>query len=289
MPIAVVEKTESRERSREQETRKYVVRGTADAAEAQAEVLAVAPAAVDGWARQVPTVRPVMADPLLADESVWEAEVVYRAAPGPKALKTGEKHGQLQIGSSGSLHITSVPAEDHIADHALPGKDILDSKGLLGWDGEKLEGADIDEPQVTWSETHVFANEDVTDAYIATLIAVKFKPINDTAFRGFNAGEVKFLGVSGGSRDGQDVELTFEFAARPNRTGVQFGGVGVNGDINVGGWEHVSIDYTLVKDATAKRLVPRATNVHIDRLYQTSDFSTLGIGVAGNPIFPAEA
>jgi len=278
----VIEKVESRERSDTSERRIYIVTGTSDAAVAQAALWAFTPATADGFPRSSRSVTPAYIDD--ADEAacVWEAEVVYQNSPGVKPLAVGEKRSQIQIGASGTLHITSVPIAQHSTDIGIDGEAVINTKGILGWDGQNVQGADVDSPSFRWSETHVLANATVTDAYVIGLIGVRFKaPLNEAIFRGFQPEEVKLCGISGGAREDQDVELTFEFEARPNIDGVVYGECDA---IDIKGWDNVTLVYE--DRAFANKGVPGVSGVHLDKPYLTTDFGVLGIGTGGSPIFP---
>jgi len=280
----VIEKVESRERSDTEERRIYIVTGTSDAAVAEAALWAFAPATADGFPRSSKTVRPAYVDDADEPACVWEGEVVYKNSPDVKPLAVGEKRSQIQIGASGTLHITSVPSAQHLTDVGITGEDVVDTDGVLGWDGERVQGADVDSPSFRWSETHVLANATVTDAYVLGLIAVRFlAPLNAAIFRGFQPGEVKLCGISGGAREDQDVELTFEFEARPNVASATYGGCDA---VAVNGWDNVSLTYQDREFVIAGQKVPVVIGVHTDELYPVTDFGVLGIGTGGNPIFP---
>jgi len=281
----VIEKVESRERTATSERRIYIVTGTSDAAVAQAAMWAATPATADGFPRSSRSVTPAYIDD--ADESacVWEGEVMYQNSPDVKPLTVSEKRSQIQIGASGTLHITSVPSVQHSTDVAITGEDVVDTHGVLGFDGESVQGADVDSPSFRWSETHVLANATVTDAYVLGLIDVRFKgPLNESLFRGFQPEEVKLCGISGGAREDQDVELTFEFEARPNIDGVIYGECDA---IDIKGWDNVTLEYrTVPNDGVGHRNIRAVCAVHLDKVYLKRDFGVLGIGTGGSPIFP---
>jgi len=86
---------------------------------------------------------------------------------------------------------------------------------------------------------------------------------------------VKFDGVSGSERGGEDCEMTFSFNARPNRKSFTIGEIDVP---SKDGWDYLWIEYRQKPHGTAKKLVPEAVLVHIERVYKRSDFAALGIG-----------
>jgi len=255
--------------------RSYIIAGTASASAALAALLAAAPGTVGDLVRKTWNVDPLDVEDGDPDHSLWRGQVSYgRTSNAPP--KTGENRYNFDIGSAGTIHLTAVDAADHIADHALPGEIIVNHKGLIGWNGEELEGVDVEDPSYKWSETHYLAKSLVTEAYKARVYAVACAPVNDADFRGFKAGEVKFDGVSGSERGAEDCELTFSFNAKPNRKNFKVG------DIDVplkDGWDYLCIEYVRKPHGVAPCLVPMAVRLHIERVYKRSDFSALGIGI----------
>ena len=84
-----------------------------------------------------------------------------------------------------------------------------------------------------------------------------------------------FPGASSSKRGSDDREITFRFAASPNKTGLTVGDI-VN--INKKGWEYMWVRYADAEDATAKAIVKKPAAVYVEKVYEEGDFSTLGIG-----------
>jgi hypothetical protein len=61
-------------------------------------------------------------------------------------------------------------------------------------------------------------------AYKLTVFALTGR-VNNSAFKGFAAGECLFLGAAGTKRASGDWEITFRFAASPNVTGLTIGDI----------------------------------------------------------------
>jgi len=254
--------------------RSYVIAGTASESDALTALLAAAPATVTDLVRKTWKVDPLDVVDDDPDHSLWRGQVTYGRTSN-KPPKTGDNRYNFDIGSAGTIHITAVDATDHIDDHALAGEVIVSHGGLIGWNGEECEGVDVEEPSYKWSETHYIAKTLVTEGYKAQVYAVACAPVNDTDFRGFKAGEVKFDGVSGSERGGEDCEMTFSFNAKPNRRNFMVGEIDVP---SKDGWDYLWIEYRQKPHGTAKKLVPEAVLVHIERVYKRSDFAALGIG-----------
>jgi len=128
-------------------------------------------------------------------------------------------------------------------------------------------------PVYHFSETHYKADEDVTAEYKATLFALTGK-VNSAAFKGFEAGEVLFLGASGSKRGEEDWEITYRFAASPNATNIQVGDITVT---SKKGWEYLWVRYADAEDAGANALVKRPVAAYVEKVYEEGDFSALGI------------
>ena len=91
------------------------------------------------------------------------------------------------------------------------------------------------------------------------------------------AGECLFLGASGSKRGEEDWEITFRFAASPNRTGITVGDIT---GIAKKGWEYLWVRYADAEDAAAKALVKKPVAVYVEKVYEDGDFSGLGIGTS---------
>ena len=71
------------------------------------------------------------------------------------------------------------------------------------------------------------------------------------------------------------VEMTFSFAASRDASDLQVGDIS---GIAKTAWEYLWVRYGTVEDTDAKKLVKRPTSVHVERVYDSGNFSELGIG-----------
>jgi len=116
----------------------------------------------------------------------------------------------------------------------------------------------------------------VTQAYKGTLFRLTGK-VNSGSWKGFNEGEVLFLGASGsrrGTNADSDWEITFRFAASPNVTGLSVGSI--NG-IAKKGWEYLWVRYADQEDTSANTIVKRPVAAYVERVYDEGNFGGLGI------------
>ncbi|MCX7806291.1 MAG: hypothetical protein N3A38_14050 [Planctomycetota bacterium] len=139
--------------------------------------------------------------------------------------------------------------------------------GAIGYDGERVAGCDIVVPVWNWSETHYKTSINQSAYYALT------GKVNSGSFRGFSTGEVLFLGATGQKRGGI-WEVTFKFAASPNKSGITIGGIT---NISKKGWEYLWVQYGDAVDTNVKVRIKKPVAVYVEKVYESGDFSQLGI------------
>jgi hypothetical protein len=138
-----------------------------------------------------------------------------------------------------------------------------------------IEGVDVVTPVFNFSEVHYIPNANVTPAYKQTLAELTGSD-NLASFKGFDAGEVLFLGASGSMRTSDNVwEITFKFAAQKNRVDVKVGATMVFPTIR--GWDYLWIRYHPDPTNPTARTIP--VSAYVEQVYPDKDFSLLAIGV----------
>jgi len=154
-----------------------------------------------------------------------------------------------------------------------------DYKTLIGVDREgKPEGAEIVIPALKITIRCRLAKASVDAAYVKTLASLT-GTVNDASFFGFAADEMLFLGAQGEVAVKTDPEITFNFAASENITGLTIGDIG---SIAKKGHDYIWIRYEDVKDAAATPpvTVQQPTAVYVERLYDQADWTAFGIGTS---------
>lgn len=277
MPLSLIELVDSRESTVDVLTGQatsivmhYILRGTDNDLTAKATLLSSTASTYDGLVRADVALRPIYVD-TVNSVGEWECEVRYVQY----LYEEGESTYQFQIGGQqAKLYHT-----EHVSDHGRAGDNsftIPNYSGLIGVNPDgSVEGIEIDSPVYEWSETHYLSAATVeASGYKAGLFALKLAPVNNASFRGFAAGEVRFLHASGGFRRSlQKYEMNFAFAASPNLVDYS---VDLITGINKTGWEYMWIEFETVKVGKVK--VQRPRFVHIERPYKSSSFGVLGIG-----------
>lgn len=218
----------------------------------------------------------------------WEVEASYVTAGGgeqPQSEANGGG-GPPKIGvithisfdtSGGMQHITSALSESR---YGKFGEGAPDMKMAIGVNGDSVEGTDIVVPVFEWGEDYEIPGGRLTLDYVKTVADLTGK-INNAAFRGFDVGEVLFLGCSGAQTYNPNAEsfaeasvakLTFRFARKPNAppASIEIGDIVPFGK---GGWDYMWIRYgDEVADGVGLK---RPLNVYVNKVYESGDFDLL--------------
>jgi len=272
MATTVNELPDSREWSGQQCKFRYLIRGTASDTAAKTALLAEAAATYEDLPidESRTEIEPVHVDSDNAAACIWHGTVWYaRSSNSSEPPETGESTFSFETGG-GTQHITQS-----LSTINSYGTSPEDYKGAIGVEGEgkdiNVQGCDITVPVYNFSETHYLSNATVDSAYKSTLYSLTVK-VNNAGFKGFDAGEVLFLGASGSKRGDEDWEITFRFAASPNKTGLSAGDIS---GIAKKGWEYLWIRYGLKEGSSAYIVQPIAA--YVEQVYESGDFSGLGI------------
>ena len=270
MAITVAEKPDSRQVSDDSAELIYFITGTASDADALSALKSTAPSTHNGMTRGNCNVEPVAIDSDNADFCKWEGTAHY-APPHYTKIEppeTGDSSFSFDTGG-GSQHITQSLST--VNRYAPTGQTAPNFKGAIGVTHDSVEGVDISVPVYNFSETHYIADGDVDKAAYFALTG----KTNNAAFKGCAAGEVLCLGVSGSKRGGGDWEITFRFAASPNKTSLTIGSIT---GIDKKGWEFLWVRYADTEDTAAKTIVKQPIAVYIEKVYEEGSFASLGIG-----------
>lgn len=270
MPLTLTEKLDSRKWNTGDNASVemvYILTGTSDDITAKNLISSSTPTSYNGLVRQSINLEPEWVD-TTASDGRWLATVRYGVR---QPAEVGESSFSFDTGG-GTQHITQSIST--VNRYAAPGKTAPDFGGAIGVTHDNVEGVDITVPVYAFSETHYLADSFVTPTYRGTLFSLTGK-VNNGGFKGCAAGECLFLGASGSKRGTDDWEITYRFAASPNRTGITVGGIG---GISKKGWEYMWVRYADSEDAAAKAIVKKPVAVYIERVYEEGNFGSLGIG-----------
>ncbi len=203
----------------------------------------------------------------------WVGNIIYRVG-SPETKPTEEGGGrsiQFEI-STETTHITqSLSTRNRYP--ATPYTHAPDHKGAINVSKDGVEGADILTPVMSWTETHFIPAANIDpDTYLATLKSLVGRTFN-ASFRGFDAGEVLFVGVAGGLRDDKPIwQMDYRFAQSDNVNDLEIGDITVS---EKKGWDYLWIEYASDEDTDAKRIVRKPVAAHVEVVYYEGDPGSL--------------
>jgi len=200
----------------------------------------------------------------------WECQAHYGARKPPKQYEY-----KFAFDTTGGRQKITQSLET-IGKYAPPNKTAADHKGAIGVTDHGVEGCEIVVPKFSWSETWQLPIADYDWAYSQSLKAITGR-VNANVFRGFPAGQVLFRGGKGSasSKDPNIIEITYSFDQSDD---VQAQTVGDITSINKAGWQYLWVHYTEEHDTTADALARRPDSVYVERVYDATSFTALGIG-----------
>jgi hypothetical protein len=197
----------------------------------------------------------------------WTVEVPY----GPRENASGKWTWDFDT-TGGTVHITH--SKQTVGAFAASGVTVIpDHKQAIDVQGDSVNGVDITIPAMRFNVSYRHPQGDITLAH-ARFIHDITGMVNSTAFLGFPAGEVLFLGGRGS--DGTEVEATvnYAFAAAASLASYNIGEIA---GVTKAGWNVAWVAYK--DDIDADRLVKQPEFVYIERVYDTIDLAgALGFG-----------
>jgi hypothetical protein len=223
----------------------------------------------------------------LGDEA-WQLEVSY-ASMGAESDEDPEPLKRSRSFDTGGAtqHITQALAvgegESLDFEFRYP-SEAANQSGAIGVDGDSVQGVDIVVPQLTWTENYDVPWQYVTTSYIKSLSSLT-GTVNDASFRGFDDGEVLFMGASGSQQWDSDKgdgpwSLSYKFVASANQgTGKSYPAItiGTITGIAKDGHDYLWVRYEDSVSQNALIKLPKA--VYVNRVYRRASFNGLGIGV----------
>jgi len=147
-----------------------------------------------------------------------------------------------------------------------------DLGGIIGYDKERVQGADIIDSKFDFQITKEYLASDIDATYRDTL-EILTPSVNDASWNGYAAERVLFRGASGRKSNGI-YSITYNFSVGRVLTTVDFGGVTIP---TLNPWDYVWAQYEDQKDATAKEIIKKVKHVYVEQVYFLTDFSLLGL------------
>lgn len=206
------------------------------------------------------------------NESTYKVRATYQEDLEKERDETDAERSFTFDTSGATVHITQSKTTEAYPPTAPK------YNGAIGVDNDgNINGVDITVPTLNFTETHILNHSKVNTRYKQKVAYLTGK-VNNSRFRGFDAGEVLFLGATG-SRTGTEKddpwEVTFRFAVSENSLNLNVGGIIVP---KKRGWDYMWVRYadTLANDK--KSVVKKPVAVYIEQVYEKEDFGKLGLG-----------
>lgn len=127
----------------------------------------------------------------------WECSVTYGLLGTPQ---TNENAQSVQWDLS-AQQVNVKVSKDTIRRYAPYGQTAPDLGGAIEWDGERVNGVDVNTGAFTFSVTRQYTDDECNECFMRTISTSAFK-MNDDAFWMWDRGEVLFMGASGGRNSG---------------------------------------------------------------------------------------
>jgi len=206
-------------------------------------------------------------------DNAWQVTINYEKAGAEPSTPDPLKRARSFDTTGGTQHITQAKSEKG---YGLLGISPPSQFNVIGVDDNGVNGVDIVTPQLQWQESYDVPNAYVNATYVRGLAGMT-GTTNNAAFRGFDAGEVLFIGCSGSQEwDNQKGSgpwsLSYRFVASKNVTGESIGGIFVD----KGGHEYLWVRYE--NDVSGYSLLKKPKAVYVNKVYRESNFALLGIG-----------
>lgn len=159
------------------------------------------------------------------------------------------------------------------------GGTTTDYKHNINCQDGNVNGVEVQTPKAKFSVVWIFDPTKITATFKKNILSVLNKPVNDASFYGYDAGEVLLTGAQGRRRSESKYEMKFSFEYSPNQTSMT---VGTITGISKLGWQYLWVAYSSTPDPTTKIPIMVPIQANVATIYQTSDFSLLGIGTTDN-------
>jgi hypothetical protein len=153
------------------------------------------------------------------------------------------------------------------------GPGALDYGGMIGVTNDGVEGIDIDVAQGSFTLSKFWHSSLVTPQFVQFLTTACGR-VNSAPWRAYAAGEVRFIGASGGfRRDSAVCEVTYRFATSVNEENIRIGDITVPFKF---GWDYLWIRHADIfeNDITIKKPIA----VYVEQVYHGMDMTALGLG-----------
>lgn len=243
---------------------------------AELTVLTIAPPDIFGAVLESITTEPVEG---FVDDA-WHVELEYRqvpegSPPGAGGVEPTENDSNYTFEAGGErVNLQRSKGTTPYVKAGAPAAPDFNSGILFDRAENRFRGADAMVPTFGFAETHYQPAVFGTQGDINTIYSL-VGHTNDTPFRGFEAGEVLFLGATGSKRGSGLWEISYRFECSPNFDDLSVGEI--TGIVKAG-WDFLWVLWKEASGEGASFVAPTPEAVYIEQLYDAGSFASLGIG-----------
>ena len=256
----------------------YIVEGTEDDITACTSAYEFAP---DEFS-EIPKKSASVAERLT--ENAWKIEVNYGSESKSSTGDSGSEDDEATMNfdcSAGTKHMTQAIEQTCVYAGSGESKDSSDEASAvpIGWNGKdgsesEAAGVDVSIGELRETYTKTMSKSKVTGTSWKRKVAELVGKVNSGSFKGWNAGEVMFLGCSysAPSKGSKKVSVSFHFAIRLNESKATVAGQNIG---SKKGFEYLwALTDDEVRDGERKRKVRK---IYKAVVCETDGFGGLGI------------
>lgn len=205
--------------------------------------------------------------------SIYRANVTYAQPSGGSGGSSNTSNDDEPTVSfdcgGGTRHVDYSLNQQHL-------KGELEAGGLINWNGKTgsemdVKGVDVPTAQLRKTYTRNMRLSELTSKYERQLAALVGK-VNKKKWKGWEPGEVMFLGCSYSGKKTEKISVSFNFSIQPNENSAEIADV----KFSKKGFEFV---WGIKKTMTTESGHPQAviTDLYVDQVVDYADFSILGV------------
>lgn len=216
------------------------------------------------------------------DDGNYEFTVSYEASSGGSS-DTPDQGDEATLSfdcGGGSKKVITA-----IGEQRAYGKKSVDPGSYIGWNGKtgpesEIAGVEIPTAQLRETYTKTMSMRSLSTKFKRNVASLVGK-VNSSAFKGWEKGEVMFLGCSfSGADDADNVSVTFNFSIQPNEEVALSSITGDSSDsgtVAKKGFEYVWSIAETKKDDTSSKPKISTKGVWVAQVAEYADFSKLGL------------
>lgn len=150
---------------------------------------------------------------------------------------------------------------------------------LIGVNGDKIDGVDVYFPKGQYKETREI---NTLDSGYRKLLFQNAGTINASAWKGWAAGEVLFLGAVATRKGRGKWKMVYSFAIQantPQSIETNYGGAPAIQSFTKIGWDYMWFERQQTANGAGTEIETKIEAVHIAKVYPTFNFALLGLGI----------